>query len=69
MLVISYGQLDPCPLGYVIVRFQAVSSLDGLQPVRKHLQTIQILQRLLKSMQKPSLRFVLESILTKLRVN
>ena len=56
-------------LGYFIVRVEAVSSLDGLQTVRKHLQTIQILQRLLKSMQKPSLRFVLESILTKLRVN
>ena len=42
-------------LGYSIVRFEAVSSLDGLQTVRKHLQTIQILQRLLKSMQKPSL--------------
>ena len=37
-----------------IARNHALSSLKGLQTVRKHLQTNQLLQRLLKSMQKPS---------------
>ena len=43
-------------LGYFIMRIEAVYCLQGEKTVRKHLQTKKNLQRLLKSMRKPSLR-------------
>ena len=55
-------------LGYFIVRIDFLSSLQGEQTVRTLPKTNQILQRLLKSMPKPSRRYVHESIPTKLRV-
>ena len=42
------------PVGYFIVRIEAVYSLQGDKTVRKDLQTEKILQRLLKSTPKPS---------------
>ena len=57
-----------CVLGYFIVRIDFLSSLQGEQTVRTLPKTNQMLQRLLKSMPKPSRRYVHESIPTKLRV-
>ena len=50
---------------YFIVRIDFLSSLQGEQTVRTLPKTNQILQRLLKSMPKPSRRYVHESIPTK----
>ena len=55
-------------VGYFIVRIDFLSSLQGEQTVRTLPKTNQMLQRLLKSMPKPSRRYVHESIPTKLRV-
>ena len=42
------------PVGYFIVRIEAVYSLQGDKTVRKDLQTEKNLQRFLKTMPKPS---------------
>ena len=57
-----------CRVGYFIMRIDFLSSLQGEQTVRTLPKTNQMLQRLLKSMPKPSRRYVHESIPTKLRV-
>ena len=52
-------------VGYFFVRIDFVSSIQGGKTVRALLKSNQILQKLLKSMPKPSRRYVHESIPTK----
>ena len=59
---------DTIYVGYFIMTTEAVLSLQGEKTVRTLPKTNQMLQRLLKSMPKPSRRYVHESIPTKLRV-
>ena len=52
-------------IGYFFVRIDFVSSIQGGKTVRTFLKSNQIPQKLLKSMPKPSRRYVHESIPTK----
>ena len=52
-------------VGYFFVRIDFVSSIQGGKTVRTFLKSNQIPQKLLKSMPKPSRRYVHESIPTK----